>query len=133
MKDWMGYVYQQKPLPTNFTGVPVSIVAVDPNSNTITLGTATTDTNGLYHFTWATPKVPGDYTVYATFAGTNGYWPSKAVTAMTVAETPQATAEPTQAPASMADQYFLPVSISIILAIVIVGTVLAMLLLRKRP
>ena len=25
MKDWMGYVYQQKPLPTNFTGVPVTI------------------------------------------------------------------------------------------------------------
>ena len=35
MKDWMGYVYQQKPLPTNFTGVPVSIDAVDPNGNFI--------------------------------------------------------------------------------------------------
>jgi hypothetical protein len=133
MKDWMGYVYQQKPLPTNFTGVPVSIVAVDPNGNTITVGSATTDSNGLFHYTWATPNVPGDYTVTATFAGTNGYWPSNAVTAMTVAEAPQATAAPTPTTASMADQYFLPVSIAIILAIVIVGAVLALLLLRKRP
>ena len=129
----MGYVYQQKPLPTNFTGVPVSIVAIDPNGNSITLGTATTDPNGLFHYTWTTPNVPGDYTVYATFAGTNGYWPSNAVTAMTVAEAPQATAAPTPTTASMSDLYFLPVSIAIILAIVIVGAVLALLLLRKRP
>jgi disulfide bond formation protein DsbB len=52
---------------------------------------------------------------------------------MTVAEAPQATAAPTPTTASMADQYFLPVSIAIILAIVIVGAVLALLLLRKRP
>jgi outer membrane protein assembly factor BamB len=133
MKDWMGYVYQQKPLPSNFTGVPVSIVAVDPNGNTIPLGTATTDANGLFHYTWITPNVSGDYTVTATFAGTNGYWQSNAVTAMTVAEAPQATAAPTQTPSSVADQYFLPVSIAIILVIIVVGAVLVLLLLRKRP
>ena len=27
MKDWMGYVYQQKPEPTNFTGVQVQLYA----------------------------------------------------------------------------------------------------------
>ena len=133
MKDWMGYVYQQKPLPTNFTGVPISIVAIDPNNNYITLGTATTDTNGLFHYTWTTPNVPGDYTVYATFDGTNGYWPSKAVTAMTVTEAPQATAAPTLAQTSTADLYILPGIIAIILAIVLVGVVLALLMLRKRP
>ena len=133
MKDWMGYVYQQKPLPTNFTGVSVSIIAIDPNSNYITLGTATTDTNGLFHYTWTTPNIPGDYTVYATFEGTNGYWPSKAGTAMTVTETPQATEAPTTAQASAADLYILPGIIAIILAIVIVGVVLALLMLRKRP
>ena len=133
MTDWMGYVYQQKPLPTNFTGVPVSIIAIDPNGNTITLGTATTDTNGLFHYTWTTPNVPGDYTVYATFAGTNGYWPSSSATAMTVTEAPQTTAAPTPAPATTADLYLLPGIIAIIVTIVIVGIVLALLMLRKRP
>jgi hypothetical protein len=52
---------------------------------------------------------------------------------MTVSEAPQATAAPTQTPASIADQYFLPVSIAIILAVIVVGAVLALLLLRKRP
>jgi hypothetical protein len=132
MKDWMGYVYQQKPLPTNFTGVPVSIIAIDPNGNYITLGTATTDTNGLFHYTWTTPNVPGDYSVYATFAGTNGYWPSKAVTSMTVQEGPQATAVPTPAPTSMTDTYVLGSAIAIIVAIALVGVVLV-LLVRKRP
>jgi hypothetical protein len=133
MKDWMGYVYQQKPLPSNFTGVPVSINAIDPNGNTITLGSATTDTSGKFHYTWTTPNVPGDYSVFATFAGTNGYWPSSDKTAMTVTEAPQATTAPTVTPASQADMYFLPASIAIILAIVIVGVVLALLTIRKRP
>jgi hypothetical protein len=133
MKDWMGYVYQQKPLPTNFTGVPVSIVAIDPNGNYITLGNATTDTNGLFHYTWTTPNVPGDYSVYATFAGTNGYWPSNAVTAMTVQEGPQATAVPTSAPASMADAYFIPLSIGMIVVIVILAALVVLSMIRKRP
>jgi len=129
MGDWMGYVYQQKPKPANFTGVTVSLTAVDPNNNYITIGTATTDTNGFFHYTWAPPNVPGDYTVTATFAGSNGYWPSSAVTAMNVAEAP-ATPTPTAAPlASMTDTYVLGSTIAIIIVILIVGA----LLLRKRP
>ena len=80
----MSYVYQQQPVPTNFTGVTVTLTAIDPNGNYITLGTATTDTNGLFSFQWQPPNVPGKYTVTATFAGTNGYWGSNAETAMTV-------------------------------------------------
>ena len=52
MKDWMAYVYQQKPAPTNFTGVTVTLMAIDPNGNYVTLGTSTTDANGIYHLTW---------------------------------------------------------------------------------
>ena len=33
MKDWMGYVYQQKPLPTDFVGVEVEINVIDSNNN----------------------------------------------------------------------------------------------------
>ena len=132
MKDWMGYVYQQKPFPTNFTGVPVSIDAIDPNGNFIHIGNAATDNKGFFSFEWQTPNVPGKYTVTAAFAGTNGYWPSSSETAMTVAGASQATAVPVLAPVSQSDQYLLPGIVGIILAIVIVGVVLALLIIRKR-
>ena len=132
MKDWMGYVYQQKPLPTNFTGVPVTISVLDSNGNFRPIGTATTDATGTFRLTW-TPDIPGNFTVVASFAGTNGYWPSNSEDGFNVMQAPAATTAPTPTPASMADLYFLPVSIAIIIAIVIVGAVLALLMLRKRP
>jgi hypothetical protein len=132
MSDWMGYVYQQKPLPTNFTGVQVTIDVLDSNNNYRNIGTATTDATGMYSLIW-TPDISGNYTVIATFAGTNGYWPSYTETAFNVMAEPAATASPTPTPASMADQYFLPLSIGMIIAIVIVGALLALLMLRKRP
>ncbi|HLN90025.1 MAG TPA: hypothetical protein VK253_08165 [Candidatus Binatia bacterium] len=132
MKDWMGYVYQQKPLPNNFTGVSVSLDSLDPNNNFVHLGDATTNEQGFFHFTWTPPDVPGDYTIYATFGGTNSYWPSNAVTAMTVAgahPTPTPTPQP---PASMTDTYVISGVIAIIIVIAIVGA-LILLALRKRP
>jgi outer membrane protein assembly factor BamB len=132
MKDWMGYVYQQKPLPTNFAGVQVTIDVLDSNFNYRTIGSATIDASGKYSLTW-TPDIAGNYTVIANFAGTKGYWPSYSETAFNVMEAPQATATPTPTPASMADLYFLPLSIGMIIAIVIVGALLALLMLRKRP
>jgi hypothetical protein len=132
MAGWMGYVYQQKPIPTDFKGVSVSIDAVDPNNNTIHIGTAVSDSNGLYHYTWTPPSVAGDYTIKASFAGTNGYWPSSAVSAMNVQqEHPTASPVPTQAP-SVADQYFFAGVAAIIVVIIIVGA-LTMLMLRKKP
>ena len=44
--EWMLYVYKQFSQPTNATGVPVSIDAVDPNGNYIHLGDATSDSSG---------------------------------------------------------------------------------------
>ena len=43
------------------------------------------------------------------------------------------TPTPTPTPASMADLYFLPMSIIIIVAIVVIGALLAVLVLRKHP
>ena len=83
MGDWMGYVYQQKPLPSNFLGVNVDISVVDANNNYRSIGTATTDARGGYNLIW-TPDIPGNYAVIATFKGTNAYWPSTANTAFTV-------------------------------------------------
>ena len=134
MTDWMGYVYQQQPEPTNFTGVTVTLTAIDPNDNFITLGTATTDANGLYHYTWTPPSVPGNYLVTATFAGTNGYWGSNAQTAMVVQSappTPAPTAAPVTGLATMSalTHGIVAAIIAIIIAIAIVG----LLLIRKKP
>ena len=131
MKQWMGYVYQQQLLPTNFTGVPVTIDVLDSNGNYRNIGTATTDSTGAFHLTW-TPDIQGDYTVIATFQGTNGYWPSYAETAMVVQEAPPAPATATPPPAAPLppfDMYILAATVVIIIAIAIVG----ILLLRKRP
>ncbi|HLN89750.1 MAG TPA: hypothetical protein VK253_06760, partial [Candidatus Binatia bacterium] len=132
MKDWMGYVYQQKPLPTNFTGVTVTINVLDSNGNFRSIGTATTDATGSYRLSW-TPDIPGDFTVIAAFTGTNGYWPSSAEDGFKVMEKPSATITPTPAPASSSDLYLLPGIIAIIVVVVIVGAILALLMMRKRP
>jgi hypothetical protein len=132
MQDWMAYIHQQQPKPANFTGVNVDILLIDSNGNYRPLGTATTDNKGQYSLTWK-PDIPGDYKVYATFSGTKGYWPSNAETTFNmVAAAATATPAPTQAP-STSDQYFLPMSAAIIVAIIVIGALLALLILRKRP
>ena len=129
MKDWMGYVYQQKPLPTNFTGVEVQIMVTDSNGNTRTIGSATTDETGHYNLQW-TPDITGMYKVTAVFAGTNGYWPSVS-TAAFVVDPAAATPAPTDAPKeSVADMYFVPAIVGLLVAIIVVG-LLTIVVLRK--
>jgi hypothetical protein len=134
MSQWMSYVYQQQPEPTNFTGVTVTLTSIDPNGNFITIGKATTDAYGLYHYTWTPPNVPGTYSVYATFAGTNGYYGSSAETTMVVSS-PSATSAPTATPvtglATTSDLTYgiIAAVIVIIIAIVIVG----LIIIRKKP
>jgi hypothetical protein len=103
--------------------------AMDPNGNYVHIGDATTNANGLFHYTWTPPNVPGDYTVTATFAGTNGYWPSSAVTAMNVVGEHPPPAPTPSPPATMTDTYVLGSAVAIIIVILIIGA----LLLRKRP
>jgi len=133
MREWMGYVYQQQPAPANFTGVPVNIYVLDNNNNYRQIGTATTNANGMYTLTW-TPDIPGNYTVYAAFAGTNGYWPSTDSTSFTVmqaAATPAPTATPLSGVATQTTLEY--IGIAIIIVIIIIGAVLALLVTRKRP
>ena len=131
MTEWMAYVYQQAACPTNFTGVEVTLSVVDSNGNYRTVGTAMTDASGSYSFVYK-PDIEGKYVLYATFAGTNGYWGSTATTAFNIDPAPAtATPQPTQAQ-SMADLYFLPAIAGLFVA-VIVGIALTLLVLRKRP
>ena len=132
MNDWMNYVYMQKQKPTNATGIQLTISAIDPNNNYVTLGTTTTDTSGNYGFVWNTPEIAGAYKIVATFSGTNAYWGSSDTTYMNIASAAStATPQPTAAP-SMADLYFLPLSIGLFVAIIVVAAVL-LLALRRKP
>ena len=132
MSGWMSYVYQQQSMPTDFTGVPVQFYVLDSNGNYRQIGTATTDESGSYSLTW-TPDISGNFTVYANFAGTNGYWPSSAETHFYVGNS-AATAPATTAVTGFATTNDLMYGIvAIIIVIVIIGAVLALLMMRKRP
>ena len=127
MSEWMQYVYMQFPRPKDTVGVEVVLSVLDSNSNVYDIGTATSDANGNFGYTWQ-PPIPGQYTVYATFAGSKSYWPSYAQTYVTVEEAPVATPAPTPPPAPMTDTYVLGTGTAIIVAIALVGV----LLLKKR-
>jgi hypothetical protein len=131
MTGWMEYVYMQKPKPTDVVGVEVVLSVVDANNNCREIGRATSDSSGFYSLQWV-PDIPGKYTVIASFAGSESYWPSSAETAFAVDDAPPAPAEPEPDAPSFADQYFLPMSVGIIAAIVVFGIVIV-LMLRKRP
>jgi PQQ-like domain len=132
MSPWMEYLYMQSPKPTNATGVPVTLSYVDPNNNYYVIGTTTSDANGQYSYNFK-PDIPGSYQITATFGGSESYFTSSAQTHMTFLSPAAATASPTTQPASMADTYFLPMSIITIVAIVVIGALLVALMLRKRP
>jgi hypothetical protein len=118
-------------MPTNFLGVNVQISVVDANGNFRVIGTTTTDETGAYNLVW-TPDISGTYKVTASFAGTNGYWPSHATTAFAVMqEHPTVTPAPTQAP-SNADLYFVPAIAGLFVFVAVIGVVI-ILVLRKRP
>jgi hypothetical protein len=130
MTEWMGYVWQQRPFPSDCTGVTVTIDVMDSNNNYRTIGTTATDASGTFNFEW-TPDIPGKYTVIATFAGNRAYWPSYAETGFTVMQPTEATPPPTQPPASNTDTYVAGFGIGIIIVIIAIGAVL-IILIRKR-
>ena len=130
---WMLYVYKQFTHDPHETwlGVPVNLYVVDSNMNTRPIGTATTSAeNGAFAFAW-TPDISGTYYLYADFAGSKAYFGSHAETAFVVDPAPEPTATPTAPAPSLADIYFLPMSIIILVAIVVIGA-LTLLMLRKR-
>jgi hypothetical protein len=130
MTQFMEAVYEQQPMPSNVTGVPVTISVLDSNGNQYSIGTTTTNAMGVYGLTW-TPSISGNFTVFATFGGTQSYYGSSASACFYASEAPAATPAPTSPPASMADLYLLPGIVGIIIAIAVVGAVLV-LMLRKR-
>lgn len=132
MTNWMEYLYMQQPMPTNATGVKVTLDVIDSNGNYRNIGETTTDLTGAYSFTWQ-PDIPGKYTILASYAGSDSYGSSFAETALQVDEVPQTSATPIADTAKpMTDTYVLAVGAAIIVAIAIVGAVIVTML-RKRP
>jgi len=130
--NFMESVYMQQPMPTNITGVPVTLSVIDSNGNYRQIGTTTTNAMGNYGFSW-TPDIPGDYTVIATFAGSGSYYSSSASAYFHASTVPTATPVVTAASnlATTTDlmTYIVAAAVAIIIAIAIVG----ILLLRKKP
>ncbi len=128
MKHWMEFVYMQQARPTNATGVPISIDVIDTNGNFRNIGTTISDSNGFFSYQW-TPDIGGMYTVVATFAGSESYYPSSSQAAFavdTVSSTPAPTTGATaQSPLEL---YIIGAAIAVIIAVAIVGA----LILRKR-
>jgi len=133
MTQFMEAVYMQQPMPTNVTGVPVTISVTDSNHNCYVIGTTTTDASGTYSLTW-TPIIPGNFTVTATFAGTQSYYGSSAETHF-YASPPSPTASPYPSPVTgLASTASLELGIAaVIIVIIIIGAILVILTVRKRP
>jgi outer membrane protein assembly factor BamB len=131
MSQWMEYLYMDQPMPTDAKGVTVTLDAIDPNGNYISIGKATSDMNGFYSYKW-TPEHEGKYTIIATFEGSESYWSSYAETAIGVDPAPSA-AQPIE-PEEPAAAFALGTTELAIIAVVIIAVVgvVAFWALRKR-
>jgi hypothetical protein len=137
MDTYMNYIYDQQPIDGMYhnmtvTGVPVTITAIDPNGNVVTLGSTTSDESGTYAFTWQ-PTMAGQYTITASFAGSNAYGSSWAETHAVVVA-PQATSTPTATTttAGLATTTDLMTYIVVaVIAMIIAVAIATVLILRK--
>jgi len=127
MSAWMEYLHMQKPIPADVKGVDVSIDVIDANGNFRNIGTTSSDIAGKFALMWE-PDIPGQYTLIASFAGSESYGSSFDQTYIGVVEAPQPTAAPEATPTPMTDTYVMGFGIAILAAIIIIG----ILLLRKK-
>ncbi len=131
-EGWMEYLYEQQAMPTDTTGVQVSLAAIDPNGNYVSIGTVnTTDITGAYGCMF-TPQVPGTYHIIATFAGSNSYSGSSSDTYLGVNQA-SATPAPTAVPlsASAIETSLMSYVIVAAIAIIIAVAIATILILRK--
>jgi hypothetical protein len=138
MTTQMEYLHMQIPIGglwgnATMTGVDVKLTAIDPNGNSIDIGTATTDPYyGTFSYSW-TPELQGSYNVIASFAGSNAYGSSGASTGVVVGA-PASTAAPTTSTTINLDAVnntVMTAAIAIIVVIIIAVALIAVLVLRK--
>jgi hypothetical protein len=83
MQAWMEYLYARQVMPIGAKGVEVVLETFDPNGNYYEIGRVTSDASGLYKMMWE-PPVEGEYTIVASFAGSDSYWGSTVETSISV-------------------------------------------------
>jgi hypothetical protein len=141
MGAWMEYLYMQKPMPADVTGVPVTLTAIASDGTKYPIGTAVSDIGGTFGISWA-PPAAGTYEIIADFAGTDSYGDSYATTFVAVgsaasspasspAATTPASTSPSVAPnpqSGLGTETYIVISA----AIVIIAVAVAAILLRRR-
>ena len=85
--EWTGYLYMNKPMPTDAKGVSVMLQAMRSDGSIIDIGFVTSDIMGNYEYMW-TPPAEDTYKILATFLGSGAYYMSSAGTAVGVTEAP---------------------------------------------
>ena len=136
MTTQMEYLHMQLPIDgiwhnETVTGVPVQLLAISENGDTIDLGKVTSDMSGTFKAEW-TPPSEGLFTLTATFAGDDSYGSSWAETGLSIGPAAQTIQFPeTTPPTDITPIYYgiAAATVAIIIAIALVGV----LLLRKRP
>jgi len=129
MGEWMEYVYMQKPRPTDVTGVEVTLSVLDANNNYRDIGKTTSNSDGFFTFNWK-PDIEGQYTVYASFAGSESYWPSHAVTSFAVDPTP--TTQAPEYPQPVDNTGLLYGILGGVIAAIVIGLAAVFLSIRKK-
>jgi len=132
-EDWMEYLYMQQECPAYYEGVDVKLEVLDPNGNFYEIGTVKSDGAGIFKKMW-TPDIEGEYTIIATFEGSESYWRSYAETVIGVgpAEAPSGPIEPE--PTEPTEAPFITTEIAILIAAVIVAAavIVGFWIIRKR-
>ena len=130
---WMEYLYMQQACPTTGKGVEVTLDTIDPNGNWIHIGRVTSDMSGMFKNMW-TPDIEGEYTIMATFEGSESYASSYAETAIGVGPAPSPAQPIEPEPTEPAEAPFITTEIAILIAVVVVAAIgiVAYWTLRKR-
>jgi len=131
MSEWMLYVYKQFARPADAVGVDVSVTVFDSAGAVVDSATVTSDVDGDFMYKFVAEDA-GEYSVEASFAGSNSYYGSFALSSpFVVEEAPEPVVEPTPEPESVAELYFVPAVAGIIVVLVAIGVVLVLLLRRR--
>jgi hypothetical protein len=125
--QWVGYLYMNLPMPTNATGVPVTLLAMRSDGTPIDIAHVTSDSMGHYEYTW-TPPDQDTYKILAVFEGSNSYYTSSAETGLSVGAAAPTPEPPQAAPDNT--PIFAGIIAAVIVAIVI--GILNLLMLRRR-
>ena len=126
-ESWVPYLYMNKPMPTNATGVTVFLQAMGSDGTVIDITHVTTDIMGNYKYVW-TPPAQDAYTILATFEGSESYWTSSGATGLSVGS---ALPEPVVAEAAPDNTPIFAGIIAAVVVAIVIG-ILNLVMLRRR-